>query len=439
MSRARVPDHACCLLRAARTSATIVAMLLGISTAQAHAQIVAITGGRVHTVSGPTIENGTVVITNGRITAVGANVPIPANAQRIDASGKIVTPGLINGATALGVMEIGAVPATVDVAARGEEAIAASVRVWDALNPASVLLAPAREEGVTSVAVLPAGGLVAGQAALVDLTTGSVPDMVVRGPAAMVAQIANKGQAGGLGSRAEVLARLREVLDDARVYARRRADFERGQSRDMATTRLDMEALQPVLAGDLLLLLHVDKASDIQSAIRLAREYRLRIGIVGGAEAWMVAQELAAARIPVLTGATNNIPTSFETLGSRQENAGLLRRAGVNVVLVGGSGEAFNVRNVRQEAGNAVAYGMSWEDALRGVTLSPAELYGVADRYGSLEPGKVANVVVWSGDPLELMTTAERVFVRGREIEATSRQRELMERYKRPGPGVIDP
>lgn len=427
-----------------RHGGAIVAVLAGLALgalllpASLAAQTIAITGGRVHTVRGAPIENGTVLIRDGRITAVGADVAIPADAQRIDATGKVVTPGLINGATALGVVEIGAVAPTNDVRAQGESAVAASVRIWDALNPASVLLAPAREEGITSVVVLPAGGLIAGQAAFVDLTTGSVPDMVVRGPAAMVGQLGSASQAE-LGSRAELFARLREILEDARVYARTRANFERGQSRDLAVRRLDLEALQPVLAGELPLLLAVDKASDIQAAIRLAREYRLRLAILGGDEAWMVASELAEARIPVLTGAMNNIPGSFSSLGSRQENAALLRQAGVSVVLVGGAGEAFNVRNVRQEAGNAVAYGMPWEEALRGVTLAPAELFGVAERYGTLEPGKVANVVIWSGDPFELSTDAERVFVRGREIAADSRQEMLMERYKRPGPGVIDP
>ena len=423
---------------------TLGAMVLGaalamvLASASAAAQTIAITGARVHTVRGAPIENGTVLIRDGRITAVGANVAIPADARRIDASGKVVTPGLINGATALGLLEIGAVPATVDVRAQGEDALAASIRVWEGFNPASVLLAPARDEGVTTVGVLPAGGLISGQAALVDLLDGSVPDMLVRGPVAMVGQLGS-AQTAGAASRAELFARLREVLADARVYAQRRAQFERGESRELAARRADLEALQPVLGGELPLLLHADKASDIQAALGIAREFGVRLGIIGGAEAWVVASELASARVPVLTGAMDNIPGSFSTLGSRQENAAILRAAGVSVVIIGGTGEAFNVRNVRQQAGNAVAYGLSWENALRGVTLAPAELYGVADRYGTIEPGRVANVVVWSGDPFEFSTTAEHVFVRGREIQADSRQEQLMQRYKRPGPGVIDP
>jgi imidazolonepropionase-like amidohydrolase len=156
----------------------------------------------------------------------------------------------------------------------------------------------------------------------------------------------------------------------------------------------------------------------------------VRLIISGGAEAWMLAERLAAARVPVLTNATNNIPSSFATLGSRQENAALLRGAGVTVALIGGPTEAFNVRNIRQEAGNAVAYGMTWDDALRAVTLVPATLLGVADRIGSREGGKDANLVIWSGDPFEFTTVAERVFIRGREIGEPSRQDLLMERYR---------
>ena len=168
--------------------------------------------------------------------------------------------------------------------------------------------------------------------------------------------------------------------------------------------------MQPVLAGRLPLIIVADKASDIEAALRLAREYGLRIMIAGGAEAWIVADQLAAAKVPVLAGSLLNIPGDFATLGARQETPALLRRAGVDVALIGTGSDpdAFNVRNIKQEAGNAVAYGMSWDDALRSITLTPAELFGVADRYGSLQAGRVANVVVWSGDPFEIRSSSRR-------------------------------
>lgn len=411
----------------------LVPVALATGLAAADAQSVAITGGRVYTVSGAPIENGTVLIRDGKITGVGTNIAIPSDARRIDAAGKWVTPGFINSATQLGLVEVSAEAPTRDVSARGKDAIAAAFTVWEGFNPASVLLAPARSEGVTSVVVAPTGGLIAGQAAVLDLVNGSLADMIVRAPVGMVAQIGDKGSAG-VGARAELAVKLKELLEDTRVYARRKADFERAATRDFIAGRLDLDAMIPVLEGRLPLIVDADKASDIEAALKIASDYGIKLIIANAAEAWMVADKLAAARVPVLTGAMNNIPQSFSTLGSYQESAALLRRAGVEVVLIGDSGtsdaETFNVRNIKQEAGNAVAYGMSWDDALRAVTLTPARVLGIGDRYGSLETGKVANVVVWSGDPFELSTRPEHVLVRGLEIATPSRQDMLEQRYK---------
>jgi len=397
------------------------------------AQTIAITGGKVYPVSGPPIENGTVIITNGRISAVGANVPIPAGARRIDATGKIVTPGFVNSSTQLGVQEVSQVNDTRDMTARGKDNIAAAFTVWEGLNPNSVMLAPARKEGVTSFVVVPTGGLVAGQAALVDLIPGTTTDMIIRAPVAMVAEVGDP-QSAGVNSRGELIVKLRELLDDTRFFRIHRDAFDRAQTRPFAASRLDLQAMIPVIEGRLPLLITVDRASDIDAAMRLARDYNVKLMIGGGAEAWMMADKLAAARVPVLTGAMNNIPGGFAALGQRQENAGLLRKAGVQVALIGNAGggdeEAFNVRNLKQEAGNAVAYGMTWDDALRAVTLAPAEMFGVADRVGSLQAGREGNVVVWSGDPFEFTTRVEHVFVRGREYTESTRQDMLMQRYK---------
>jgi imidazolonepropionase-like amidohydrolase len=397
------------------------------------AQTIAITGGRVFPVSGPVIEGGTVIVTNGRITAVGANVTIPADAQRIDATGKWVTPGFINSSTQLGVIEVSAVASTSDIRARGKDNISAAFTVWEGLNPNSVMFAPARNEGITTIAVIPAGGLVSGQAALLNVVPGTTTDMIIRAPVAMVAQIGDANSAG-VSSRGELMVKLRELLEDTRFFQTRRAAFERAETRDFAASRLDLQAMIPVIGGTLPLIIAVDRASDIDAALRVAREYNLKIIIGGGAEAWMLADRLAAARVPVLTGAMNNIPGGFAALGQRQENAALLRRAGVTVALIGNAGgdeEAFNARNLKFEAGNAVAYGMSWDDALRAVTLAPAEVFGVSDRLGTLQAGRDGNIVIWSGDPFEFASRAERVFIRGREYPGMTRQDMLTERYKR--------
>ena len=426
-----------------RTSLCAAAALALLTAASAalSAQTIAITGGKIYPVSGAPIENGTVLIRDGKIVAVGTNVSVPSDAQRIDAAGKWVTPGFINSGTQLGLVEIGQVADTRDAFARGKERVAAAFTVWEGFNPASVLIPPARADGITSVVLVPGGGLIAGQAALVDLIEGSTAQMLRRAPVAMVAQVGTSEQAG-VTARGELIVKLRELLEDARSYSRRRSAYEARNTRDFAAGRLDLEALVPVVEGRVPMMIAADRGSDIQGALKLARDFGLKIMIAGGADAWMVAQELAAAKVPVLTGAMNNIPNTFAALGTRQENAGLLRRAGVPVAIIGNAGggdeEAFNVRNLRFEAGNAVAYGMSWDDALRAVTLTPAELFGAANRVGSLQPGRDANVVVWSGDPFEFATRAEHVFVQGREFTTPSRQDLLIERYKTLPPPYIN-
>lgn len=416
----------------ARLAAAGAVVAASVATPAA-AQTVAITGGRVFPVSGPAIDNGTVLIRDGRIVAVGANVAVPTDARRVDATGKWVTPGLLDAATHLGVVEIGAVGDTRDYAARGRDGVAAAFRVVDGLNPRSTLIGQAREGGVTSVIVLPVGGMVSGQAALIDLVEGAdATEMTVRAPLAMVAQLENPA-AAGTGARGELLLRMRELLEDVRAYRGARRAYESGATREFVASRADLEAMIPVLEGRLPLIVEANRASDIQAVLRLAREYGLKVMIAGGAEGWMVASDLAAARVPVLTGSLTNIPYSFAMLGARQESPALLRAAGVPVLLTGEGGsdaDAFNVRNIRYAAGNAVAYGMSWDDALRALTLEPARAFGLEDRIGTLAPGRVANVVVWSGDPFEFTSAAEHVFVRGQEISSPTRAELLEQRYR---------
>jgi imidazolonepropionase-like amidohydrolase len=415
------------------------AVLLGASPVAG--QTIAISGGKVYPVSGPPIENGTVLVRDGKIVGVGANLTVPNDATRIDATGKWVTPGLINALTGLGVSEIGQVQATVDRTARGDSGIAAAFPVWEGINPASTMFAPARNDGITSVVVVPTGGLVAGQAALIDLVPGTLSDMIDKAPVAMVAQFGD-ARSGGSNARGEQYARLKELLEDARTYSRRRSEFDRAATRPFAARRAELEALIPVVEGRLPLVMNADQASDIDAVLRLARETNVKVIIAGGAESWMLADRLVSANVPVMVGSMNNIPGSFATLGQRQETPGLLRRAGTKMVLIGnGSGddEVFNVRNLKYDAGVAVAYGLSWDEALRAVTLTPAEVLGVANRIGSLQPGRDANIVVWSGDPFEFATRAEHVLIRGREVAQPSRQDQLMQRYKTYPPAYRKP
>lgn len=391
------------------------------------AQTIAITGGTVHPVSGPRVENATVLVKDGAIVAVGPNVTVPAGARVIDARGKVVTPGLFNAGTQLGLTEISAVQSNNEGRLADNE-VAAAFNVAAGINAASQLIPVTRVEGITTALSAPQGGLISGQAVVIDLAGTTAADMLASPSAVMVANIAAKTTGGG--SRAGVVARLRRVLDDAREYQRRRADYQRAQIQPLAASAADLAALQPVLAGTLPLAIRADRRSDIEAALDLAAEYKLRLIIADGAEAWMLADRLAAAGVPVVVAPLTNIP-SYDALGARYANAALLARAGVRIAFTVAGDGSHNSRLVRQEAGNAVSYGLPWDEALRSVTLTPAEIYGLGSRYGSLDAGKVANVVVWSGDPFEFATRVEAVLIRGQEISLTSRQTELRERYRK--------
>lgn len=391
-------------------------------------QTVAVTGARVYPVSGPVIENGTVIFENGRITQVGAGLPCPSGAECINAQGRWVTPGIFNALTTLGVNEVGQVQETQDARAAGERGVAASFEAWLGINPSSPHLQVTRNDGVVVAGVVPGANFVSGQAAVIDLSTGAtVSDMLLRAPAAIVADMASKGENRGQ-ARGEVIGRMDALLTDARNYRPGRGDVERTSTRPTAAPARDLQALGVVLSRRVPLVLEADRASDIDAAMTMARKHNISLIIAGGAEAWQVAERLARENVPVIVGSLNNAPNTFSMLGARQDNAALLRRAGVRVIVAGGA-DAFNARNVKYEAGVAVSFGMSWEDALRAITLEPARAFGVDNRVGTLERGKDATLVVWTGDPLELNTRPTHVYVRGRNVLAPSRQDELMRRY----------
>jgi imidazolonepropionase-like amidohydrolase len=398
--------------------------------AAAAGQTIAIEGGTVHTMAGAPLEGATVLIRDGRIVAVGVGVDVPAGATRIDARGSHVTPGFIESGTQIGLVEVGAVAGSVDRDLVQTESIRDQIRagfnIADALNPRSVVIPVTRIEGITTAVSRPSGGLISGQGVVIDLDGATLQSMLVRSPVGMWARLGESGAGVTGGSRAAATMRLREVLEDARIFAQRRAEFDRGAAREYAASRLDLEALQPVLRGEIPLIIEAHRASDIIGALRIGREYDLHLVIAGATEGWVVAQDLAQADVPVIVRVLDNLPDSFERLGARYDNAALLQRAGVRVILT--SGDTHNARNLRQEAGNAVAHGLPHEEALRALTLYPARLWGL-DEYGSLENGKIANVVVWGGDPLEILAPVQHVFIRGRQIPRVSRQTELRDRY----------
>ena len=414
-----------------------LAALLGTSFI-ANAQTTAITGATVHTL-GPdgTLKDATILIDGGRVIDVGSDVDVPRGARVVDAGGKIVTPGLMTPIGRIGLVEVGMSAGPVDSVQRGDR-FTASFDVADAFNPRSTLVAVNRIEGITRAVITPeasgpdAAGdkshLIAGLAAVVNL--GGDRDSIDRRGAAMVVYAGESGAALAGESRAHGLLILRDALAEATDYRNDADAWERGQHRDYALGRPDLEALQAVLNGDTPLLVYVDRASDILTLIDLASEFDVRLIIASGVEAWLVADDIAAAGIPVILAPEANLPSNFDRLNASEANAATLVAAGVTIAFADGSATSHNARNISQSAGNAVVQGLTRDQAIRAMTLSPAEIFGVDDRVGSIEPGKDADLVIWPGDPLELGNYPDAVYIRGKAVPMESRQTLLRDRYR---------
>lgn len=417
---------------------TIKLCLLAVFAASAAvAETTAIVGATAHTMGEQgTIENATIVIEDGRIASVSAGTSPPEGATIIDARGKIVTPGLFSPVGHLGLVEVGLSAGPRDAEQLGDE-FTAGFDVADAYNRRSTLIAINRVEGITRAVITPGPGwpdelgntghVLSGLAAIVNL--GDNGDAIERRAAAMVVSLGEAGSGLAGGSRAGALLILRRALDEAIDYSEHKNDFERGARRTYGHSVMDLEALQGVLNGVTPLFVDVNRASDIEVLIRLVDEYDIRAIISGGAEAWMVAEQLAAAQIPVVLAPQDILPGNFDKINARRESAMILAAAGVTISFADGESHTHNARNITQSAGNAVANGLSWDEALRAITLAPAEIFGVADSVGSIEAGKEADIVIWPGDPLELTSYPEQVLIKGQSISMTSRQTLLRDRY----------
>lgn len=412
-------------------TATVAVFLSGPTVAEP----VAIVGATVHTMTDAgTLKGATVIIEDGQISEVRRGRVVPDGARVIEADGKVVTPGLFAAQSMLGLTEVSAVAGTVDAGQRGG-AFSAAFDVADAFNPQSSLIPITRVEGVTRAVVLPyaewpdehgvGGQVMSGSAAVVHL--GDSDDYLVLRKAAMVAHVGERGGMLAGGSRAAALLALTSALEDAIDYAQFRDAFNAGARREYSVSRADLDALQTVISGETPLFLSVDRASDIRVAIELADRFGLKLIVVGGAEAWQVADRLAASNTPVIISPLSNLPRSFDLLSATLQNARLLNEAGVRVII--SDGDTHNARNLRQLAGNAVAHGLPWSEGLRAITATPADVLGLGDKFGRLAPGMVADVVVWDADPLELGSYPEHVFIEGNEMPRETRQTLLRDRY----------
>ena len=431
-------------------------------TSPASAQsLTAITGGRVLTGTS-VIENGTVVIQNGRVVSVGTGAA-PAGARIIDARGKVVSPGFVAVDSGLGGSEISSVNGSDDLS-NGANTISASFDVSYGLDPWSFTLPVARLGGITRAIVVPthAGGgggsgghthddsdfagvghgglqspgLFAGQAAIIHLAAGT--DILVKPRVAMIAPFGEAGAGIAGGARGAQFTQFKETLAEVRLFARNRAAYDRAGLRDLSLSRADLEALIPVANGTLPLIVTVRRAADIQQVLRLAREEGVKIILDGAEEAWLVADQIAAANVPVLLNPLSNLPGSLETRAARMQNAAVLDAAGVVIAIKGNDG-SHRVRETRYNAGNAVSHGLPYDAAIEAITVNPAKIFGMAGQFGELRAGAAADVVIWSGDPLEPLSNAETIFIGGAEQAPTSRQFLLRDRYASGGEGAMPP
>lgn len=400
---------------------TAVFLVLGAS--RGAAQTIAITGGTVYPVSGPKISNGTVLIRDGRIVAVGASVVVPTGATRVDAAGKWITPGLIhaNANAGLGVAGLGAFN---ESGVQG--AVNPSFNPADGIDPAALPIPVARTGGVTMGLLLPSGQFMPGKAPAVNLAGDRLEDLLARRNAALVIDLSDGSKQAGGGSRAGTVALVRRLFTEALEYSRRRLEYNRAAMQTLSAPAKELEALLPALRGEETVAFNANRRIDIENALRLTREFRLKAVLLGGVEGWQVAREIAAASVPVVMEPNRDIP-SFDGLGARLDNAALLRAAGVSVIFA--QGDPGGERNLRYAAGNAVRNGVTWDDALKAVTQLPARAFGLTE-YGTLEVGKVANLVVWSGDPFEFSSVAEKVYIKGKETSLQTREHLLRDKYR---------
>lgn len=398
---------------------------------------IAIVGGTIHTM-GPmgTIENGVVLIENGTVSAVLTEEAVPEGYTTIDATGKVVTPGLFGALTSIGLVEVGMSAGSVDSSVvHGKEranpvsSVGAALDVQYGFNPDSTLIPISRVEGVTSVATGISRGdyMFNGQGAIASLN--GKPDSLLKSNAFMHVDVSNNVSDSHGGSRAALWVALEQSFAEARSILQVKgfaAYMPRMEWHGM-TTRPDAEALLRVINGDMPLLFTADRAADIRQVIAFKkRNPTISVVIVNAVEGWRVADELADANIPVILNPENNLPGGFDQIGATLANAGRLHQAGVSVSI---GMETHNIRLATQHAGNAVANGLPWQAGLASLTINPARIYGVDNLLGSLETGKTADVVVWSGDPLEVTSHAEQVIIKGELMSMESRQHKLRDRY----------
>lgn len=401
---------------------------------------IALVGGTIHPVSGETIENGTLLFVDGKITAIGASIVFPDSTEKIDVAGKHLYPGLIAANTRLGLVEVAAVRSTRDYAEVGE--IKPNVRAESAINPDSELLPVTRANGITLAHTIPMGGLISGTSAVIELDGWTWEDLTLRGPIGLYVNWPNMGSnPGAAGSKKEKellkkrdadILKIRTAFAQARAYLKAK-DAEAGEKVPYHQTDIRWEAMAPVLNKEIPVLLRVSGLKEIQAAVDWAVSEDVYAVLMTGPDVRFATELLKEKNIPVIYMGTLTLPSRrWEPYDTPFTVPLELHRAGVKFC-ISGPGSPFDAaheRNLPYQAAMAAAFGLPKEEALKSLTLYPAQILGIADRVGSLEIGKDATLIVTDGDPLEIRTQVEREFIRGRKVQLSNRHTRLNEKYK---------
>ncbi|HEX4948302.1 MAG TPA: amidohydrolase family protein [Blastocatellia bacterium] len=407
--------------------------------------VYAIRNAKIVTVTGATIEKGTIVIRDGKIVEVGATARIPSEAKVIDATGLSVYPGLINSNTILGLSEVGAVDMTIDTTELGD--FKPNMKALTAVNPHSEHIPVARMNGVTTVLTCPQGGIISGQCALINADGWTPQQMAVKGSAAMAVNYPMLGFGGGRGGggfaalfggapgdaqrqqRDRQVEALKKKIEDAQAYLKAKDAAAADKSLPARPIDLGLEAMIPVIKGEVPVRITANRANDIKAAVEFASQYKLKVIINGGDEAIKVASLLKEKNVPVILGEVIDLPGNedapYDEAYSRPAE---LHKAGVKFAL--SSSDIQHLRLLPYHAGTAAAFGLPKDEALKAVTIYPAQIFGVDKLIGSIEVGKMATLIVTDGDPLEYRTKIKHMFINGKQSELTNKHTRLNDKFK---------
>jgi imidazolonepropionase-like amidohydrolase len=431
--------------------ATLALALLAAPVAGEAQGTFVIRGGTVVPVTGPRITNGTVVLQNGRITAVGSNVQVPAGATEIDATGMFVYPGLINAGTNMGLTEMGGVPGPVDVREIGDfnpQNIHTS-----AVNVGSDHIGVTRANGITSVLTTGGGSVLSGLAGLINLAGYTNEEMIAKEKVALQLSWPNAGGGGGRGRGGRggggggapgvdpQVAYQNNMRQIYRWFAEAKA-YGEVKDRLMANNatppvgwhqNLRFDAMIPAVRGEMPIIVDANTVAQMRDVVRFMDSLKVKVIIHGASEGWQFADSLAAKQIPVILDGVTGVPGFDDPYDLVYSNPGVLQKAGVKLAFA--TGGASSARDLPYEVGLSIAYGLDAEEALKAMTIHAAQMFGVDREYGSIEVGKVANVIVTTGDPIDIRSLVKEVFVKGQRQRFDDRHTELYERYRaRPKP-----